>query len=140
MTLQFQVKIDEESLIQAIDSQLDEIADFIFTKSQETIVRNGIVDEGTLLQSGNINRQFLNKTITYPVQYADRIEFGSMPGEEMISSVHLQGWVRRKLGVTDDKKIKQTAYLIKRKLESQGREPRPFLVPAIQSAKFKFGK
>ena len=107
----FKLKIDEKELLDLIDKQLDDVADFIFTKSQQNIVNKGIVDEGTLLKSGNINRKFLDKQIIYSVPYADSIEFGRLPGT-MPAVDPIKGWIRRRLGVRDEKEVNKIAWAI----------------------------
>ena len=129
----FRVQVDEKALLDAVDVKLDEVADIIFTESQENIVNKGIVDEGTLLKSGNVIRSFLKKEIIYSVPYADSIEFGRLPGT-MPPTEPLKGWIRRKLGVKDEKEVNRIAWAIAMDIKKNGTDPRPFLQPAIQSA------
>ena len=131
------LKVDSNSLSEAIDKQLDEVADFIFQKSQENIVNKSIIDEGTLLKSGNINRKPFNKEIIYPVIYADSIEFGRIPGS-MPPIEPIMNWIRRKLGISDEKEVRRIAFAISTDIKTNGLFPRPFLGPAIESAKAQF--
>lgn len=133
----FKIHIDKNELLKVIDSKMDEIVDDIFANSQQNIVNNSIIDEGTLLKSGNINRQFLNKQIVYSVPYADTIEYGRLPGS-MPPIESIKGWVRRKLGINDDKEITRIAWAISKDIEKNGTQPRPFLTPAIDSARIKY--
>lgn len=126
-------------LIEAIDSKMDEVMDFVFAESQSNIVNKQIIDEGTLLKSGNVNRQLLNKTITYSVPYADEIEFGRLPGN-MPPIEPIKGWVRRKLQIKDEIEVNRRAELIVKDIEKNGQDARPFLQPALEMAKVKFGK
>lgn len=136
MTGGFKISVNEQELLEFIDSRLDEVADVIFTKSQENIVAKGIIDEGTLLKSGNINREFLNKTIVYSTPYADSIEFGRLPGS-MPPVDSIKEWVRRKLGYKEESEITRIAWAIAKDIKENGSEPRPFLTPAIEEAKLR---
>ena len=128
----------EKQLEKIIDRKMDEITDFIFTRSQENIIKNESIDTGMLLRSGNVNRSFLNKEIVYTVPYAPAIEYGSQP--HAIYSVWLHDWVRRKLNISDEREAARVAFAIAKKIELEGIDARPFLRPAIQEAKARFGK
>jgi len=129
VTLKLSAK-DTEGLL---DQVMDDIVDSIFAESQENIVKLGIVDEGTLLGSGEVKREFLKKQITYTTSYADTIEFGRIPGS-MPPVDSLKGWIRRKLGVQDEKKVTSIAWAIATDLKKNGTMPRPYLGPAIDKA------
>jgi hypothetical protein len=93
-----------------------------------------IIDRGTLLQTANVNRLPLEKTIIYPVFYADDVHFGRLPGDlPPIESI--KGWVRRKLQVKDEKEVTKIAWAIGKHIEKYGTEPRPFLMNAVDSVK-----
>ena len=121
----FNLKVDKEMLIEAIDSKMDEITDYIFAESQKNIINKSIIDEGTLLKSGNINRQLLNKSIIYSVPYADSIEFGRLPGD-MPPVEPIKDWLRRKLKLNDEKQINSFAWAIVKDIEKNGQDARPF--------------
>lgn len=134
--ISFKIHIDTDEIVKAIDDKMNEIVDDIFANSQQIIVNQSIIDEGTLLKSGNVNRQLLDKEIVYSAPYADTIEFGRMPGSmPPISSI--EGWLGRKLGIQDEKEKKRIAFAIARDIERNGTEPRPFLQPAIEQTKAK---
>lgn len=135
----FNLKVDKEDIINAIDSKMDEVVDYIFAESQKNIVNKNIIDEGTLLKSANVNRSLLNKEIVYPVPYSDSIEFGRLPGK-MPPLEPLKGWVRRVLAINDETKVNQIAWSIANDIKENGQDARPFLRPAIESAKIKFRK
>jgi len=128
------ISIDSKELEKVIDDQMDDIIDFIFAQSQQNIVSKNIVDEGTLLKSGIIQRNFLNKKIIYSAPYSDSIEFGRLPGS-MPPVAPIKGWVQRKLGVRNDKEAKSIAWAIATDLKKNGTSPRPFLQPAIDLAR-----
>ena len=135
--VEFKLKFDAEDIADAVNDKMDEVVDFIFTNSQQKIVEKGIVDEGSLLKSGNINRNFLDKEIVYTMPYADSIEFGRNPGS-MPSVVAINGWVQRKLGIKDDIISRRIAWAIAQDIEKNGTQPRPYLQPAIEAARMKF--
>lgn len=125
------IKLDEKAILQAIDTKLDEIASNIFANSQEQIVQKGIIDEGTLLKSGNINREFLQKTIIYSAPYSDSIEFGRLPGT-MPPVDMIKAWVLRKGISTNEKEAQRIAWAICQDIKTYGLDPRPFLSPAVE--------
>ena len=127
------LRIDMEEFEKVLDSVLDGLADDILASSQQKIVDKEIIDEGTLLKSGNINRQFLEKEVVYTVPYADTIEYGRMPGS-MPPIQPIKGWVRRNLGILEEQRINKIAWAIARDIEVNGTDPRPFLQPAITEA------
>lgn len=129
-----EIHIDDKALLNAIDKKMDEVADDVFIKSQENIVDHDIIDEGTLLKTGKINREFLSKSVEYPVPYAEDIEDGRLPGK-MPPVNSLAGWVKRKLAIKNVKKARSIAFAIARDIKINGTTPRPFLGPAVESVK-----
>ncbi|MBW6469619.1 MAG: hypothetical protein K0A90_00175 [Methanosarcinaceae archaeon] len=132
----FSININDKEMLTFIDKKLDEIVDEIFANSQEIIISKRIVDEGTLLKSGNINRGFLEKSIVYPVPYADTIEFGRLPGDDVPIET-IKAWLRRKGFVKGEKNINTVAYFIVKNIKKNGQEPRPFLSPAVEMVRNK---
>lgn len=130
------IHIDSADFAKEVDKKMDELVDDIFANSQSNIVDKGIVDEGTLLKSGNIIRNFLDKEIVYPVPYADAIEFGRLPGS-MPPVEPLKEWVRRKQISNDENEINRIAWAIAKDIEQNGMTPRPFLSPAIDLVRLK---
>lgn len=119
----------EKEVLDQFDSILDEIADSIFDKSQENLIKHKAVDTGNLLKTANVFRLPFEKHISYPSPYSDVIEFGRDPGSMPPSSA-LHKWVRRKLGVSNENDIKRTAFAIAKSIEKKGTKPRPYLRPA----------
>lgn len=132
--MQFKIHIDKAEILRAIDRKMDELADNVFLKSQNNIVDHNIIDESTLLKTGNVNREYLQKTVIYPVLYAESIEFGRTPGS-MPSIDSLTGWVKRKLAIVDPLEARTIAFFIARDIKINGRKARPFLGPAVESVK-----
>jgi len=115
---------------------LREVADFLFTNSQENIITMGISDLGFLLRSGSIREEGENIIIEYDAPYASAINFGSQPHN--VSPKELEGWVRRKLRKKSEGEVKKTAFLISRKIANVGTKPQPFLDRAIANTKIRF--
>lgn len=132
------IEIDEKEMLNLIDKKLNEIADEIFANSQELIVQKQIIDEGTLLKSGNINRAFLEKEIIYTAVYADSIEFGRLPGS-MPPTGPIKEWIRRKGIASKESDVNRIAWAISQNIKKEGLMPRPFLSPAVEMAKQKLG-
>ena len=125
----------EEIILKNADKKLDEIADFIFSKSQENLLQNDSINEGLLFRSANINRRFLEKEIVYPAPYAGFVEFGTDPHMPPVEP--LERWAALKLGM-ESKEARKTAWAIARTIEKEGTDPKPFLRPAIEAAKQEF--
>ena len=123
-------------ILQLTDEKLDEISDFILSKSQEFHITNGNVDTGLLLRSGNVNRQFLYKEVVYTAPYSSFIEFGT--GPHPVSGLVLERWVERKLRIKQPG-AKKVAWAIAHKISKKGTKPYPFLRPAAELARSKYG-
>lgn len=131
------IKVDADELGKVINEYMDDLVDFIFQNSQENIVDKNIIDEGTLLKSGNVQRKFLEKSIVYPVPWADSTEFGRLPGSHPPVDP-IKEWVKRKLGVKDEKQASKIAWAIAKDIEKNGLMPRPYLQPAIEAGINRF--
>lgn len=66
-------------------------------------------------------------------QYAYNIEFGRKPGKG-IPLEPLTLWVRRKVGVSDERAARSMAFAISRKAKRQGLAPKPFIEPTFIAA------
>ncbi len=135
----FKININERDVLNAINSRMDLVADKIFAKSQQNIIDKGIIDEGTLLKSGNINREFLSKEIVYPVPYAEEIEFGRTPGTEPPFQA-IADWVKRKGLAKKENAIYKITKNIVEDIKKNGKEPRPFMTPAIQAVRSELSR
>lgn len=115
-----------------LDKFMDKLVDRIFLYSQQNLIRQGKVDTGTLLKTGNINRDFLKKEIVYPALYAESIEYGrsrgSMPPVEPLIK-----WASRKLGLKP-KEARSAGWAIAMAIKQRGIQASPFLMPAIERA------
>lgn len=125
------ISISDKEFEDFLEEELEIAAEEIFANSQDIIIQNNIVDEGTLLKSGTINKFQLRREIVYAVPYADIIEYGRIPGS-MPPLEPIMNWVKRKLRVTNENEVKRIANLIRWDIYQNGTEPRPFLQPAIE--------
>ena len=122
-----------------LEGKLEDIANYILTRSQEIIVQNKSVYTGNLLQS--IKIEHLSKTayrINYYAPYAHDIEYGTEP--HYIPPEELYDWVGKKLNIKDKDVRGKVSYLIARKIAKEGTEAKPFVRPAIHEAIAKWGR
>ncbi|HEC65415.1 MAG TPA: hypothetical protein ENI23_08980 [bacterium] len=112
------------------------IADFIFTSSQENLIADGKVDTSNLLLSGSIEQKAKEIIIRYEAAYAKAIDEGSKP--HFVSSKVLEGWVRRKINPGSEKEVRKIAFLIARAISKRGTVPSFFMTRAIEQARIKF--
>jgi hypothetical protein len=124
-------------LLQIIDEYLDDFADAVIEKASQNLVDMNKIDRGLLLKSGDVNRAFLDKEIVFGVPYADAVEFGQEPGS-MPPPQSLEKWIRRKLGVTNPKEIRQVSFAIAQKIKQKGIQPAPYLFPAAVTVEKDF--
>lgn len=109
-----------------------ELAELVFTKSQENINDMGITDTGELFLSGDVRVHRDFSEVIYDAPHASPVNFGSQP--HAIHSEMLIDWVRRKLNKTG-KEGQRVAFLIAQKIKHQGTQPKPFLDNAIEFVK-----
>ena len=127
----------EDVVLEEIDKMMNDLIDRIFQLSQENLIDKGKVDTANLLKSGNIQRKFLEKQITYSAPYADSIEFGRSPGQ-MPPVDALMKWVSRKLGVSDPKEARSVAWAVATAIKQRGIDPSPYILPAFEQAMVEF--
>lgn len=127
----------EDVVLEEINKYMDDLIDRIFQLSQENLVEDGKIDTGNLLKSGNIQRKFLEKEITYSAPYAASIEFGRIPGF-MPPVDALIKWVQRKLGISNPKEARSVAWAVATAIKQRGMDPSPFLIPALEQAMVEF--
>ena len=90
-------------------------------KNLRAVVGPGLADKTTAGQTGD------------PRNYGYFVEHGRAPGGFPPPRV-LELWVKRKLGIGDPQEIARVAYLVGRKMATQGTEAHPFLAPAAAAA------
>ena len=128
------INLDTPEFKQALKDRVIDIGEQIFANSQKNIIDMGLVDRGTLLNSGEFIVNDDSVEIRYNVNYADIIEFGRNPGS-MPHFTPIFEWVQRKLGVSDKKKAKSIAFAVMQDIKKNGLEPRPYLSKAIEQAR-----
>ncbi|MBW7899847.1 MAG: hypothetical protein H3C26_00075 [Rhodocyclaceae bacterium] len=77
----------------------------------------------------------LHWSIHPDVNYARPVEAGRMPMRKFPDIVSLKLWIKRKLGVSDDKKADRLSFVIGRAIVRQGIDPQPFMKPAFEAKK-----
>ena len=127
-------KITEE-LLNKFDNGLDDLADFILTRSQELVP----VDESTLKKSGHTDKTTpFSKSVFYDAPHAPYIEYGTKPHYLPRSAIdgELTKWAMRVLELSE-KKANQAAWGIAGKIAAVGTEAQPYLRPAADEGKIK---
>ena len=127
----------EDVILQEIDKELDTFIDTVFSRSQQRLIDEGKVDTANLLKSGNVTRKFLEKQITYSAPYSDVIEYGRFPGS-MPPPEALEKWVRRKLGVRNEKEVKRVAFTIAMAIKKRGMDGTFFLTQSLDQTELEF--
>ena len=116
-----------EDFLKRIDQGLDDVAEAIFSRSQELVA----VDEGMLKKSGHVESEPLEKTLVYDAPYAEYVEYGTDP--HMPPFEPIRAWVHRKradLGVKPAD-VDSVAKAIQIKIATYGTQPQPYLRPAF---------
>jgi hypothetical protein len=131
--------VDVSPILDEIDAKMTEFALRVFSLSQQNLIDDGKVDTGGLLQTGNVSiGNYLHKTIVYPAIYADVVNSGRNPGTTPPPASALHDWVRRKLGVRDEKEVKQISYAISKSIGERGIAPTFFFDNAVNQAVGEF--
>ena len=113
-----------------------EVADFIFTNSQENLIELGAIDTSNLFISGSIKEKENFILIHYDAPYAEAVNDGTDP--HFVDAKELEGWVRRKINPKGVKKVKSIAFAVSKSIAKRGTVPQPFMTKAIELAKSKF--
>lgn len=121
--------------IDKVNKATKEVAQRIFTFSQENLIRDGRIDTSKLFLSGSIREEGDEVIIIYDAPHAKAAEFGSKP--HWTSHKNLIPWVRRKLGIKNEKEAEKVAYAIAANIAKRGTEPMFFMKKAIEQAKVK---
>jgi hypothetical protein len=138
--------------VPGIKAKLEEMMNFIFTRSQENLAnpmpwgeskRPGgkredttIWDNGFL--AGSCSGPFWEGDtikLVYDAPYAVFVEFGTEP--HPVSHKHFIAWAKGKLGVPEEEAV-SVSYAIAQTIMKYGTDPHPFLRPAINDAIVKY--
>ena len=121
-------KKDREAVV---NWAVNEIVEIIFRRSQENLTEPFgeddyiITDTGLLLESGKIVKEGNQIRITYSADYASDVEYGADP--RVVDIKDLRKWVRRKLGMTNQRAQRAIARNIQNKIATYGTSERPYL-------------
>lgn len=127
----------QKGIIEYGNNLAREIADFIFTNSQENLISSGAIDTSNLFLSGTVFDEADGTVIHYDANYSEAVNSGTDP--HFINSQELEGWVRRKINPGSDKKIKSIAFAISKAIAKRGTIPNPFFTKALALAESEFG-
>jgi len=123
--------------VPGLTDKVMEIANYMFSVSQESIVSNGTSDTGSLLQSGVPPHWEGNKIVFgYSAPHAVHIEYGTLP--HWVPIEPLIGWSERKLGLPKPEAT-SAAYAIRAKIAKEGQMPQPFLRVGVNAGIVKYG-
>lgn len=124
----------EKIALERANKKMDDMADFIFSRSQENVAK--LSDSGELLSSGHVEKQDGKKTIGYTAAHAVFIEFGTHPHMPPVEVI--KAWAGRKGMAQDEKSLNAIGWAIAMKIKKEGTDPHPFLRPALNEALLKF--
>lgn len=113
-----------------------EVADFIFTNSQENLIELGAIDTSNLFLSGGIKEKKNFILIHYDAPYAEAVNDGTDP--HFVDAKELEGWVRRKINPKGVKKVKSIALAVSKAIAKRGTVPQPFFTKAVELGRAKF--
>jgi len=128
--------VEIENMSEVEDHIMNELAIFIFKKSQAILVDDGKIDTAFLKNTAKIFKEGNARVVEYPAPYAKQVHDGASTVE--VTPKELEGWVRRKLGITDPKKNRSVSVLISRKLKERGMVGNFFLDRAVDDARENF--
>lgn len=121
-----------EDIDKIVDEAIKQLTLYIFKESQSNLIQDGSIDTGNLLRDVNLTPN----SIHYKAPYADIINKGRRPGK--IDPNVLEGWVRRKLGITNPAANKRVREAIARKIRFRGFEGTMFFDRAVTKARELF--
>ena len=121
----------DERALGDFDARLSDLADFIFTRSQDYCP----VDVGNLKRSGVVEHGFLRKEIAYTAPYASFVEYGTAP--HMPPWRALVRWAKRTFSLTQEG-AERAAKAVAWKIYHRGTDPHPFLRPAVDAGLMEF--
>lgn len=129
----------EKSMQEEVAKLLNEITDFIFAESQKNIVKNNSFGvTGDLFGNVNVDKtQPLQKSIAYMAPWADFVCYGTSPHN--VPPHVLDEWCRVKFGLSPEE-ARRVAFLVARKIARDGIDEKPFLRPAIETARARYGE
>jgi hypothetical protein len=125
-------------ILNEIDNFMDEFADKVFARSQEILIDDGKVDTGAMIQTANINKEYLYKQVVYPAEYADVVNYGRQAGQPAPPFEPIYKWVQRKLGIGNEKEARNTAWAIRWSIHERGIQPTFYAERAIEETQNEY--
>lgn len=118
----------------SIEEGLMKVAQFlgaeILSESQNNLKEYDAIDTGQLLQSGSIRLTEDGCVVSYDINYADYIEYGTDP--HWVPIEPLIEWARHK------GKDESFAYIVQKKIAKYGTDPKPYMRDAIDKVIHKY--
>lgn len=130
---------NQQIILDLVNAKMDDLADSILDKAVQNLIDDGKIDTGAIIKTANVNREYLNKQVVFPVNYAEVVNYGRQANSQMPPPSSLYNWIRRKLGVQGEKNIKRTAFAIAKSIGERGIEGTFFVENAITDARAEIG-
>lgn len=130
--------VDVSEVLKEVDKFMDDFADSVHLKAQRNLIDDGKIDTANITKTSHVIRESFNKSVVFPASYADDIEFGRIPGS-MPPVDALVPWVRRKLGVSNEKEARRVAFAIALSIKKRGIDAFPYLRMAVDATSIEFG-
>jgi len=109
----------------------------VFYLSQDNLAKDGKVDTANLLRSGIVINNSEGSEIIYSAPYSDNVEYGREAGT-MPPVGPIVGWVKRRLGISNEKEARRIAFAVAKSIQKRGIEAARFLRNAADQANSKF--
>ena len=123
------VEIDKKDLQGKVDELLHKIGERIAEVAREEIVKKNAIATGLLLKSIKVvKRSWKEYEVGSDCPYAPFVEYGTEPHRPPFEAIY--NWVRVKIGGTEEE-ARKIAWKIVKKIEKEGTDPKPFLIPAV---------
>jgi len=101
-------------------------------------IKNAPIDTGNLRGKTKVNFGDWWGSVKSDTEYAAAVHEGQ--AAHFPPSSALEGWVRRKFGVKNEKQVKQIAFLIARKISKSGVKSKPYMAKAIDDNNARIDK
>lgn len=126
----FEVKREDAEIV--VRQILDQVADFLISRSQEVLVEKGAVNTGMLLNSVEKLWDREGIIVQYTAPYSAVVEFGGRPHRPPFDPIEF--WVRRKLRIRKAKLRREVTWKVVGKITREGTKPVKYLGIALEEA------
>lgn len=131
------VEVDRHSFRRAVDSVLERIAKEMTVEVKEEIVRKDAIYRGYLIKSIRyVKHSWKEYDVGSDCPYAAIVEYGAEPHRPPFKAIY--DWVVIKLGVPLGE-AESVTWRIVRKIEREGTNPKPYLVPGALEVWRRYG-